>query len=492
MQDVDRFGNRKSQSAPVLNNVTPSPTTNRLTDSGYAYDAADNMTNDGQNTMVYDGENRVAIAVNGGGSGAYTYDGNSLRVKKCVPNCTSPTTTTVYIFSGSKVIAEYDNGAAVGSPSREYIYSGSALLATISGSSTTYHHADHLSERVATDQNGNVARNYGHYPFGETWYETGTASKLKFTSYERDSESGNDYAMMRYSINRLGRFSSVDPVGGTIGDPQSNNAYTYTENDPINLIDPSGAFMQPSSPWPWPPFPFPGSPFSFFMGQILPCGSPSVANPSGDSIFSDPSSSGINTVSSNCYASGNGLGQGAGGGGQGGRKGVDRNRGGVDTKALDICTRLLFGVALESFTAAQAGPPGTASNGSFIGTMAGIYQGYGRPLAPGPSEFTVVADVSMDQNGVTADWNLHIAFYNLRYGTQIRKAAPGGIAGFTVPLKPFSNYVASNSTDIVGLQIYELGNSLSFISGQQIQSQWGTQYEAGKKLSDCYNFLQRN
>jgi len=33
--------------------------------------------------------------------------------------------TTVYIFSGSKVIAEYDNGAAVGSPSREYVYGGS-------------------------------------------------------------------------------------------------------------------------------------------------------------------------------------------------------------------------------------------------------------------------------------------------------------------------------------------------------------------------------
>jgi len=35
-------------------------------------------------------------------------------------------TTTRYIFSGTKVIAEYVNGAAVGSPTREYIYSGSA------------------------------------------------------------------------------------------------------------------------------------------------------------------------------------------------------------------------------------------------------------------------------------------------------------------------------------------------------------------------------
>jgi RHS repeat-associated protein len=239
-ETYDRFGNRKSQSAPMMNNVTPSATTNRLTDAGYAYDLAGNMTNDGSNTMVYDGENRVASASNSGAAGAYSYDGNSLRVKKCVSNCTSPTTTTVYIFSGSKVIAEYDNGAAVGSPSREYIYSGSALLATISGSSTTYHHADHLSERVATDQNGNVARTFGHYPFGETWYETGSASKWKFTSYERDSESGNDYAMMRSYINRLGRFSSPDPVRGDLGNPQSMNRYAYVANNPPNAVDPGG------------------------------------------------------------------------------------------------------------------------------------------------------------------------------------------------------------------------------------------------------------
>jgi hypothetical protein len=37
-------------------------------------------------------------------------------------------TTTVYVFSGSKVVAEYDNGAAPTSPSREYIYSGTTLI----------------------------------------------------------------------------------------------------------------------------------------------------------------------------------------------------------------------------------------------------------------------------------------------------------------------------------------------------------------------------
>jgi hypothetical protein len=93
-------------------------------------------------------------------SAAYSYDGNGLRVSKALGS-----TTTVYIFSGSKVIAEYDNGAAVGSPSREYVYSGSTLLAKIDSSGTKYYHQDHLSNRLVTDSSGNTFAQLGHFPF---------------------------------------------------------------------------------------------------------------------------------------------------------------------------------------------------------------------------------------------------------------------------------------------------------------------------------------
>jgi RHS repeat-associated protein len=233
-ETYDRYGNRNAQSAPVSFSSTADPTTNRLP-APYVYDAAGNMTNDGSNTLAYDGENRIISSTSGAASGTYTFDGNGLRVKRV-----SGSTTTVYIFSGSKVVAEYDNGAAVASPSREYIYSGAELVATLSGASTTYHHADHLSNRVSTDSTGTAVRAFGHFPFGESWYETGTASKLKFTSYERDSESGNDYAIARSYVNRLARFSSPDPLGGSIGNPQSLNRYGYALSDPANLSDPSG------------------------------------------------------------------------------------------------------------------------------------------------------------------------------------------------------------------------------------------------------------
>ncbi len=238
-ETYDRYGNRNAQTAPVNFSQVANPVTNRLP-SPYAYDAAGNMTNDGLNTLVYDAESRSISSANGGASGAYVYDGNGLRVTRCLPNYTSPTTTTVYIFSGSKVIAEYDNGAPVASPSREFIYSATKLLATVSGGATTYHHPDHLSVRVSTDSGGNIARTFGHFPFGEVWYETGTPSKWKFTSYERDSESGNDYAMARFYVNPVARFSSPDPRAGSVADPQSLNRYVYALNAPTSLTDTTG------------------------------------------------------------------------------------------------------------------------------------------------------------------------------------------------------------------------------------------------------------
>jgi len=76
-------------------------------------------------------------------------------------------------------------------------------------------------------------------PPAESWYDTGS-EKWAFTTYERDAESGNDYAMARYNVSRLGRFSSPDPLAGSIRNPQSLNRFAYGGNDPLNLVDPTG------------------------------------------------------------------------------------------------------------------------------------------------------------------------------------------------------------------------------------------------------------
>jgi YD repeat-containing protein len=163
------------------------------------------MTGDGLNALAYDAENRLLTNTDGVVT-TYGYDGNSVRVTK-----SSGSSTTVYIFSGGNVIAEYLNGSL----SAEYIYLGGKLLATHSGTTLTYHHRDLLSVRVNTDgTTGAVVGEQGHYPYAEVWYSTGTTTKYLFTTYERDSESGNDYAISRSYVNRrVAHSEALRPLG---------------------------------------------------------------------------------------------------------------------------------------------------------------------------------------------------------------------------------------------------------------------------------------
>jgi RHS repeat-associated protein len=383
----DRYGNRTAQTVIAgtgsvpSNSVSVSPTTNHITSSGYAYDASGNMTNDGNNTLGYDGESRVITASNSGNSGSYNYGGDGLRVHQV-----SGSTVSNSIYSGSSVIGQYDNESGA---LQEYVYAGGQMLASVGATSnsnrsfeqglsgwtstgssvqvitnsanahsgsnyvqistsstasvspptfsvqpgdqvdfggwiylqsgsaaavdwvlnaldanhnlvaavvpvpwsvttagvwtyetgsytvpsgvayitflgqvyeasgtttarfddgfvivgTHYFQPDHLSTRLLTDSGGNVVGQQGHYPYGELWYPQNSITNWQFTSYQRDNESQNDYALMRSYVNRLARFSSPDPAGLAAADPsnpQSWNRYAYVTNNPMNLIDPSG------------------------------------------------------------------------------------------------------------------------------------------------------------------------------------------------------------------------------------------------------------
>ena len=229
----DRYGNRTAQNTST---VTINPQTNQI--STLPYDLNGNMLNDGVNAVVYDAANRVVSNTQSSVVSTYAYDGKGTRAQKV-----SSGTTTVYIYSGSRVIAEYANAAPPASPTREYIYSNDQLLAKIEAGATSYYHPDQLSVRLLTDATGALLGQQGHFPYGDPWYDGLGSNKWKFTTYERDAESQNDYALARYYMNRLGRFASPDPLAGSPGNPQTLNRYAYVADDPINSVDPSGEFL---------------------------------------------------------------------------------------------------------------------------------------------------------------------------------------------------------------------------------------------------------
>jgi RHS repeat-associated protein len=92
-------------------------------------------------------------------------------------------------------------------------------------------------------------------PFGEELY-TGIGARSaslnygtnqdgirqKFTGYQKDNETGLDFAEARMYENRHGRFTAVDPLlaSGKSPNPQSFNRFIYVGNRPLTLTDPTG------------------------------------------------------------------------------------------------------------------------------------------------------------------------------------------------------------------------------------------------------------
>ena len=173
---------------------------------------------------------------------SYAYDGNGKRVQKTVG-----TTVTTYVYD------------AQGNLAAEYGGPGS------SASGTTYLSADHLgSTRLVTNFVNsaiNVVERYDYAPFGEELtagidcatprlccsrqisIRPSLADSLtqKFTSKERDAETGLDYFGARYFSAAQGSFTSPDlPVDQHPQYPQSWNLYSYVRNNPLSLTDPTG------------------------------------------------------------------------------------------------------------------------------------------------------------------------------------------------------------------------------------------------------------
>ncbi|MBK9529328.1 MAG: RHS repeat-associated core domain-containing protein [Acidobacteria bacterium] len=248
----DRYGNRNFVEAnttmpssfanPAVSNPAISTTNNRITSTGFLYDTAGNTTRDAAyQTFTYDAENKQTEVKNSSSAilGQYSYDGDGKRVKKYVP-ASGETTVFVYDVTG-KSIAEY-----------------STIIASANDAKVAYLTNDHLgSPRINTDANGVITSRHDYLPFGEEILSSltsqragvgygGDSVRKRFTGYERDDETGLDYAIARTYATSIGRFTAPDEIvnDSVIQDPQSWNKYAYVRNNPIAMIDPSGQKAQ--------------------------------------------------------------------------------------------------------------------------------------------------------------------------------------------------------------------------------------------------------
>jgi RHS repeat-associated protein len=192
----------------------------------------------------------------------YVYDSTGQRTRKiteyAATGSNTPAKKEERIYLGNYEVYRHANGLV-----RETLHlfddkvrvamldTETAPAITIGGSQqqapvarTIRYQLDNQLESVTLELNENAQIiNYEEYhPFGTTAFQANNAAinvaakRYRYTSRERDEETGLEYHTARYYITWLGRWCSADPIGTGAG----LNLYRYARNNAVTRSDVNG------------------------------------------------------------------------------------------------------------------------------------------------------------------------------------------------------------------------------------------------------------
>lgn len=204
------------------------------------YDANGNLTDDGNNTYLFDENNRMMSSAADGVVANYNYDPLGRRIIREVDGV-----ETRFYYDGIRVIEERDVADVV---TATYVYGtgpDEILSMRLGGDDFVHHQSLNGTVVALTDNSGAVVERYGYDAYGAPRFFAGdytglTASAVGnpylFSGRRYDEHSGLYYHRERYYQPDMGRFLSHDPLG-TLDDA---NLYAFVGNDPVNATDPLG------------------------------------------------------------------------------------------------------------------------------------------------------------------------------------------------------------------------------------------------------------
>ena len=214
------------------NELTSTPSTT------YTYDSNGNTQTKvvGSNTTSYtwDFENRLSSVTlpGSGGTVSFAYDPFGRRTKKV-----SSAGTSVFAYDGDNLIEETNSAGSIVARYAQTQYVDEPLAMLRSGTTSYFETDGSGSTTSLSNASGALAQTYTFDSFGKTTNSSGSLTNpFQYTSRELDSETNLYYFRARYFDPNVGRFISEDPLSWSVG----TNYYSYVQNSPLNLLDPSG------------------------------------------------------------------------------------------------------------------------------------------------------------------------------------------------------------------------------------------------------------
>ncbi|MED3563264.1 RHS repeat-associated core domain-containing protein, partial [Bacillus xiapuensis] len=249
----DGFGNRKTIKVTKdgQTNTTSANynSANQLTNYGdevITYDKNANRLTDGKYKYEWNTANQLVSVTKLGDTipfVTYLYDEVGKRIQKNVNG-----TITNYHYDGDSLNIIYETDGQ-NNVVRSYTYSESGqLLSMRKGAQKYFYHYNAHGDVIAlTDQNGKVVASYEYDAWGNILKAT-ESDEVKdnpyhYAGYQYDKETGLYYLIARYYHPTHGVFLSLDPDPGDVGDPISQNGYTYGNNNPVKFVDPNGNYV---------------------------------------------------------------------------------------------------------------------------------------------------------------------------------------------------------------------------------------------------------
>jgi RHS repeat-associated protein len=172
------------------------------------------------------------------------YEASGARVAKRGASRTS-------LYAGD--LYECEGPTAAGAPfscaeQRYKVYAGPRLVAQVTrkqaaeAEATHYVHTDVLgSSSYLTNDDGDIVETRRFDAFGSSLDDFSSNSvRAGFTGHEADDDLGFVNMKGRLYDAQLRRFTSADPLVASPLDTQGINRYSYVQNNPLTMVDPSG------------------------------------------------------------------------------------------------------------------------------------------------------------------------------------------------------------------------------------------------------------